>query len=106
MVTFGHALVQAHWVLSLPSIPTAPGDYNGGHSAVGWMDYRVSLETGRHVVGGNAVCAIQEDIRRRQAVCLRRKSHRDRLGRIILTLLISDISKDARWEPFLPPMYR
>jgi hypothetical protein len=101
----GHALVEYEDGKILAFYPNCSND-NGGHSAIGWMEYRHSEDAGltwdepsvlpysKHMLDAGQGCS---------AMC--EKAVRSDSGDIVLFSLICDISENAYWRPYYVPTY-
>ncbi|MEN6306879.1 MAG: sialidase family protein [Anaerohalosphaeraceae bacterium] len=102
----GHALVEYEKGKILAFYPNCSGDDWGGHSAVGWMEYKRSEDAGRtwgkpqelpfskwlFEAGMGRTAMVEKAVATDQ-------------GEIILFYLICDISDDPGWEPYWTPLY-
>ena len=100
----GHALVQYEPGKLLAFYPNCSGD-NGGHSGVGWMEYKRSVDGGK--TWGDA-----------QVLSFSKKLHEKKMGRsamaekavvtdkgeIVLFYLICDVAENALWQPYWVPL--
>ena len=100
----GHALVQYEPGKLLAFYPNCSGD-NGGHSGIGWMEYKRSVDGGKSWSDA-------------QVLSFSKKLHEKKMGRsamaekavvtdkgeIVLFYLICDVAENALWQPYWVPL--
>jgi len=105
----GHAMFQRADGKLFAFYPNCSSDDPGrhgtsGHSAVGWMEYKISedagLTWGAPQVFDYSRCAIEKALG--YAIFTEKAVVTDK-GSVVLFHLLSDISEDALWEPYLVP---
>jgi hypothetical protein len=105
----GHALFQRSDAELFAFYPNCTSDDPGrhgtsGHSAVGWMEYRRSSDGGQSW-GVPQVLEYSKRAFREKAgySVFTEKAVVTDNGTVVLFHLLSDVSKDALWEPYLAP---
>jgi hypothetical protein len=101
----GHALVEYEDGKILAFYPNCSDD-KGGHSAVGWMEFKRSVDGGK-TWGSSQILSFSKwlfeaDMGR---TALAEKAVVTDQGEIILFYLVCDISKNALWQPYWIPLY-
>lgn len=100
----GHALVQYAPGKLLAFYPNCSGD-NGGHSAVGWMEFKRS-EDGGETWGEPQVLAFTKALFEKGVgrTAMAEKEVVTGEGEIVLFYLICDVSRNALWQPYWEPL--
>jgi hypothetical protein len=101
----GHALFQARSGELTAFYPVCSGD-NGGHSAIGWMAFRRSVDLGRTWSEPEDFFLSKQAYDRHDgATIMCEKAVTCDDGTIVLFTLTCDVSKNPLWEPYLFPHY-
>ena len=102
----GHAMFQNRDGEIYALYPNCTGDDNDGHSAMGWMEYKVSSDGGETWSEPQKLSESAEFFADGKGHTLfTEKAVVAADGAIVLFALVSDVSTNARWEPFLQPLY-
>jgi len=101
----GHALVEYEHNKILAFYPNCSDD-NGGHSAVGWMEFKRS-EDGGETWGPRQVLPFSEALFKRKEgrTAMAEKAVVTDGNEIVLFYLICDISGNALWQPYWTPLF-
>ena len=108
----GHALVEYQDGKILAFYPNCSDD-SGGHSAVGWMEYKRS-EDGGETWGGRNIVAYSKNLldagqaggaSAKQLAAFAEKAVLTDKGEIVLFFLVCDISTSKVWSHFQTPTY-
>ena len=101
----GHALVEYDDGKLLAFFPNCSAD-NDGHSAVGWMEFKRSLDGGRTWSKRHPLSFSKQLFKQGKGrTAMAEKAVRTDRGDIVLFYLICDISKTALWQPYWTPLY-
>ena len=101
----GHALVEYDDRKLLAFFPNCSAD-NDGHSAVGWMEFKRSLDGGRTWSKRQPLLFSKQLFKQGKGrTAMAEKAVRTDRGDIVLFYLICDISKTALWQPYWTPLY-
>ncbi|MBL9116873.1 MAG: exo-alpha-sialidase, partial [Verrucomicrobiaceae bacterium] len=100
----GHALVQLEPGKLIAFYPNCSGD-NGGHSGVGWMEFKRSLDGGK-TWGEPQVLSFSKKLHEKKMgrSAMAEKAIVTDKGEIVLFYLICDVSKNALWQPYWEPL--
>ncbi|QDT91551.1 sialidase family protein [Gimesia algae] len=100
----GHALVEYDDGKLLAFYPNCSGD-NGGHSAVGWMEFKRSLDGGRTWSKRLPLPFSKQLFKKGEGrTAMAEKAVLTDQGDIVLFYLICDISTTALWQPYWTPL--
>jgi hypothetical protein len=101
----GHALVEYAHDKILAFYPNCSAD-NGGHSAVGWMEFKRSENGGKNWSAAQAMPFTKELFDRHEGrSAMAEKAVRTSNGAIVLFYLICDISENPLWQPYWEPLF-
>lgn len=101
----GHALVEYEQEKILAFYPNCSADH-GGHSAVGWMEFKRSQDGGK-TWGSPQVLQFSKELflKKEGRTAMAEKAVLTGQGEIILFYLICDISENALWQPYWTPLF-
>lgn len=100
----GHALVEYADDKLLAFFPNCSDDH-GGHSAVGWMEFKRSEDGGKTWSRRLPLPFSKELFKKGEGrTAMAEKAIVTDNGEIVLFYLISDISENALWEPYWVPL--
>jgi hypothetical protein len=101
----GHALVEYEHNKILAFYPNCSSD-NGGHSAVGWMEYKRS-EDGGKTWGKRQELPFSKALfnKKEGRTAMAEKAVVTDKGEIVLFYLICDVSENPLWQPYWIPLF-
>jgi hypothetical protein len=101
----GHALVQYERGKILAFYPNCSGD-NGGHSAVGWMEFKRSEDGGKTWSEPQVLPFTKELFDKHEGrTAMAEKAVVTDKGEIVLFYLICDVSENTLWQPYWVPLF-
>jgi len=101
----GHALVEYADGKILAFYPNCSDDH-GGHSAVGWMEFKRSEDGGATWSGPHVLPFSKQLFERGEGrSAMAEKAVRTDQGQIVLFYLVCDISETPLWRPYGVPLY-
>lgn len=100
----GHALVQLKPGKLIAFYPNCSSD-NGGHSGVGWMEYKRSVDAGK-TWGEPQVLSFSKKLHEKKMgrSAMAEKAIVTDKGEIVLFYLICDVAENALWQPYWVPL--
>lgn len=100
----GHALVQYERGKLLAFYPNCSGD-NGGHSGVGWMEFKRSEDAGKTWSAPQVLPFTKELFDKHEGrTAMAEKAVVTDKGEIVLFYLICDVSVNPLWQPYWVPL--